>query len=72
MVTILDILEKCKNLQIAGKSVSFCTSYGETKIEHRESANCELIISFTIRDTENPTVLDVIDLYLDGLLADVK
>lgn len=66
-MTTADIIEKCRNLQVAGYNVSFSVAHGETRVEHRDNESCELIAGFATRNADNSNLLSVIGIYLDSL-----
>ncbi len=71
-VTIMDAMNRCKALQDAGHNVSLELSFGETRIEHRNNEDCELIAKFVMRDMENQEMLQLVDMYLDTLSGGCK
>jgi hypothetical protein len=71
-IGITDILNRCKSLQSKGLNVSFDSSRGSIKIEHRNKISYELIAGFEIRDTENQNMIDSVINYLITLESEVN
>lgn len=66
-ITIIDILNKCTQLQEKGHRVTFTSRGGEIEVEHRHNEDFHLIAGFSTYESDNELVLKTIINYLDGL-----
>lgn len=66
-VTVVDILNKCTQLQEKGHKVTFTSRGGEIEVEHRHSEDFHLIAGFSTYESGNGLVLKTIINYLDGI-----
>lgn len=65
--TLIDLINKCNNLQSSGLNVSFQSAYGEYIVEHRDIDSCELIMGFRFRISFTDNCIVAVMSYLNKL-----
>lgn len=71
-LSLMDVWNKCRELQDTGINITFTSAFGRITVEHRNSEDCELIAGFEIRDTTNQAMLNAVFGYLDSIMDSIR